>query len=64
MGRSGHLVEGTDVKVSCEVKGGEMDPFWKVIFYGVPIIAIELAILLIVALLVLQELKIINKEKM
>ena len=58
------MVEGTDVKILCEVKGGKMDPFWKVIFYGVPIIAIELAILLIVALLVLQELKIINKAKM
>ncbi len=57
-------MEGTDVKILCEVKGGKMDPFWKVIFYGVPIIAIELAILLIVALLVLQELKIINKAKM
>ena len=41
-----------------------MDTFWKVIFYGVPIIAIELAILLVVAVLVLQELKIINKAKM
>ena len=41
-----------------------MDPFWKVIFYGVPIIAIELAAILVVVIRILQELKTTDKAEM